>query len=195
MWLSHHGPDQFDRCLLIGRRRVCRRCLVLYPLAFVCLIAVLVVSSRSSPGWWIAVWWLLPVPALVDWIGELVGRWAYSARRQVLVTVFAAPALGSGLAWWLFQPGAPVVMAPFLTYGVVSMGVWAVSVVRSELGIEANWEDRFERDEQDRRRRLAALVGVSPVPAPAPDLSDQEGTVTKSISSSTAPTNDGSRSL
>ena len=37
VWLSHHQPDHLDRCVVVGGRLVCRRCLALWPLTFVAL--------------------------------------------------------------------------------------------------------------------------------------------------------------
>ena len=34
IWLSHHYPEQYDRCVLVGRKHICRRCMALYPLSF-----------------------------------------------------------------------------------------------------------------------------------------------------------------
>ena len=39
MWLSHHWPSGYDRCTVIAGRHVCRRCLVLYPVALVAGVA------------------------------------------------------------------------------------------------------------------------------------------------------------
>ena len=33
LWLSHHYPGQYDRCVVVGRRHLCRRCAVMYPFA------------------------------------------------------------------------------------------------------------------------------------------------------------------
>ena len=38
MWLSHHWPSDYDRCAVVAGRHVCRRCLVLYPLALVAAV-------------------------------------------------------------------------------------------------------------------------------------------------------------
>ncbi|HET6663331.1 MAG TPA: hypothetical protein VFG94_03700, partial [Acidimicrobiales bacterium] len=38
--LSHHWPDEYDRCVTVGGRKVCRRCLVLYPTALVSAVVL-----------------------------------------------------------------------------------------------------------------------------------------------------------
>ena len=76
MWLSHHWPSGYDRCAVIAGRHVCRRCLVLYPLALVTGIAI------SIGSWWptgldAAVLWLFPLNGrLIErFHGDLPDRW------------------------------------------------------------------------------------------------------------------------
>ena len=63
IWLAHHWPDEYDRCVVLGGRHVCRRCLVLYPLA----LAVAIASLAGMPPWpealdlWLI--WGLCIPA------------------------------------------------------------------------------------------------------------------------------------
>ena len=61
MCLSHHWPTGYDRCAVIGGLHVCRRCLVLYPVALVAGVAI------SLGSWWpdgLDPWvlWLFPLP-------------------------------------------------------------------------------------------------------------------------------------
>ena len=92
--LSHHLPHEHDRCVVIGRRHVCRRCLVLYPVAFAVMFLTL-----GSIGWPErldpVLLLLLPVPVAMEYIAEQLGAVRYHARRQVLLTMIAAPALGT----------------------------------------------------------------------------------------------------
>ena len=80
---------------------VCRRCLVLYPLAY--MVAALAVWGPLDPaaGWVPLAMMALPIPTVVEWCREHVGNLAYSPRRQALLTVPAGVALGYGLARYL----------------------------------------------------------------------------------------------
>lgn len=93
MWLSHHWPSEYDRCVRIGGRHVCRRCLVLYPLAAAC--AALAAGGATWPDrldpWFL---WLLPLPAVLEFVGEHLGVLRYQFRRQVAVTFLLAIACG-----------------------------------------------------------------------------------------------------
>lgn len=58
---------------------------------------------------------ILPAPVAIEYIAEQVGGLRYVARRQVLLTMIAAPALGTGLARHI--------VSPFETWFVVMVGV------------------------------------------------------------------------
>ena len=94
LWLSHHWPDEYERCAVVGGRHVCRRCLVLYPIALV----VMALSLAGFAPWPEAydVWfiWLLCVPATLDFMAEKLLGVDYSARRQIVVTALVALAFG-----------------------------------------------------------------------------------------------------
>lgn len=112
--LSHHLRHDHDRCVVIGGRRVCRRCLVLYPIAFAVMLVAL--GSISWPKSLDPVLLLiLPVPAAIEYIAEQLRAVSYNARRQVLLTMLAAPALGTGLARHI--------VSPFETWFVVMVGL------------------------------------------------------------------------
>lgn len=123
MWLAHHWPEEYDRCVVIGGRHVCRRCLLLYPIA----LLVAVVSLTGHPPWpdsldlWLI--WGLCVPATVDFVAEQIGFVRYSAARQMIVTLIMAPALGQGFSHelddsWSWEFWGPVLV--FCTLWFVS---------------------------------------------------------------------------
>jgi hypothetical protein len=116
MLLSHHHPTQYDRCLRIGGRYVCRRCAVLYPAAFA-------VAALSRAGWhWPASWdpvllLVLPLPVTLEFVLERLGRARHRPARQIALTLLAAPALGRGLARYLAHPGDPYFWSMVLLFG------------------------------------------------------------------------------
>ncbi len=125
LWLAHHWPGEYERCTIIGGRHVCRRCLVLYPVALI----VLAVSFAGFAPWpeRLDVWmvWLLSIPATLDFLAEKLRGVPYNPRRQVAVTLLVALALGRGFAhefddrWsWLFW-------GPVLVFG----GIWFAAAV------------------------------------------------------------------
>lgn len=121
LWLSHHQPEHYDRCITVGRRAICRRCAVLYPLAFV--VAALSLAGIGWPDaldpWLLA---LLPLPAVVEFCLEQSGRLAYDVGRQILVTVPLAVALGRGFARYIEDPTDLLFWAMVLVYGGLCLG-------------------------------------------------------------------------
>lgn len=129
MWLAHHYPEDYGRCVVIGRSHVCRRCLVLYPLA----ILVMVATLAWHPGRTVdaAVLVILPLPSLVELVLEQAGVLVYRARRQVIVTIPLAVGLGRGFALYLEDQTSVLFWGVVVTYTFV--GVVAVVVGRRRL--------------------------------------------------------------
>jgi len=120
LWLSHHWPEDYDRCVRIGHRHVCRRCLWFWP---ACLATMLLTLAglrwpNALDPWLVA---LLPVPVVIEWWGEHLGLIRYSAARQVPLTLLAAPAVGVGLARYLEHPGDRLFWGVVATYAVLCL--------------------------------------------------------------------------
>jgi hypothetical protein len=118
MWLSHHWPDGYDRCAVVAGRHVCRRCLVLYPVALVAGIAI------SAGSWWpheLDAWalWLLPLPGVIEFALDNLGRIAYSPRRQVVLSAMGAVAAGIGYVRYLDDTFDPLVWSVVAVYTTV----------------------------------------------------------------------------
>ena len=108
MWLSHHWPEQYDRCAVVGGMHICRRCLVLYPLA---LVAGIVISQGS---WWsheYDAWilWLFPLPGVIEFVLDNLGKISYVARRQMMLSAGGAVAAGVGYVRYLDNTFDPLV--------------------------------------------------------------------------------------
>jgi hypothetical protein len=101
--LSHHPPSQYDRCVRVGRHYVCRRCAVLYPLAFAVAVASLA-GAHWPAAWDRVLLYLLPLPVTLEFIIERFGGLRYHAARQMVLTLLAAPALGRGFARYVAHP-------------------------------------------------------------------------------------------
>jgi hypothetical protein len=130
MWLSHHWPEQYDRCVHIGRSHVCRRCLFFYPTCFA--FTALALAGISWPDWldpWLL--WLLPIPVVIEWWLEHLELVRYSGTRQVALSLIAAPAVGKGLARYLEQPTDRLFWAVVTTYAVVCLIPVLIGMKRS----------------------------------------------------------------
>jgi hypothetical protein len=118
VWLSHHDPDDYERCVVVGRTHVCRRCLLLYPLALAVLVAARSGLRPSTPVAAVLLA-LLPVPAVVEFVLEHLDVVGYQPRRQLTVTAPLAFAVGVGLDRYLRRQTDPLFWAMTLGYGSV----------------------------------------------------------------------------
>lgn len=120
LWLSHHWPGSYDRCAVVAGRHICRRCLWMYSTALVTAIVT------SIGGWWPSALdpWsiaLLPLPAVIDFIGDNL-RWSsYSARRQAWLSALGAVGAGRGYLRYLDNHTDPVVVTTVLVYGAICL--------------------------------------------------------------------------
>lgn len=115
MWLSHHWPVDYDRCAVVGGLHVCRRCLVLYPLALVVGVAI------SIGSWWphdLDAWvlWLLPLPGVIEFVLDNLGRIPYVPRRQMMLSAGGAVAAGVGYVRYLDRTTDPLVWSVVAAY-------------------------------------------------------------------------------
>jgi hypothetical protein len=100
IWLSHHYPDQYDRCVRVGSRHVCRRCFWMYPVAFAIGIAAAAGYELPSP-WSQLVLVLFPLPALVEFVGEHRGLWDYTPTRHAVLSFLQGIGVGVGFGRYL----------------------------------------------------------------------------------------------
>lgn len=161
MWLSHHGPDQLDRCITVGGRHVCRRCAVLYPLSIA--VAVAQVAGAVPDRWAPWVMWLAPLPVVAEWMAEQLGGARYSPVRQVILTAVASLSLGVALGRHARHPFELDAVAPMLTYTVLCLAAWVVAR-RFTPAVDPDWEERFEEDERRREDEMRQLLGLEAEP-------------------------------
>ena len=120
MWLSHHWPGDYDRCAVVAGRHVCRRCLVLYPLALVAGVAI------SIGSWWPSsldprVLWLFPLPGVIEFALDNLGLIGYSPRRQMILSAGGALAAGVGYVRYLHHPTDPLVWSVLGVYTAICL--------------------------------------------------------------------------
>ena len=133
MWLSHHWPGQYDRCAVVAGRHVCRRCLVLYPLALVTAIAV------SNGSWWphtLDPWimWLGPLPGVIEFVLDNIGVIGHVPSRQMVLSAGGAVAAGLGYVRYLHHGTDPLVWSVVAVYTAVCVAGVVVGVMRRAAG-------------------------------------------------------------
>jgi hypothetical protein len=117
MWLSHHFPEDYDRCVRIGRSHVCRRCLALYPLTFLVMVGAIATGRDLTGSTVTVVMVLTPLPAVAEFVLEHLGVLSYRPRRQIALTLLLAVGLGLGFARYLRHPGDLVFWGVVVLYG------------------------------------------------------------------------------
>lgn len=120
MWLAHHYSDDYERCETVGGRHVCRRCLALYPLAMVVMVAA-AAGLRWPEAWDPALLVLLPLPSLTEFVGEHLGLLSYRPGRQVALTLPMAVAAGVGFGRYLENQADALFWAVASGYGAVAV--------------------------------------------------------------------------
>ena len=97
-WLSHHPPDELDRCYRLFGLHLCARCLGTYPVLAAAFFAQFALHAPLSHPLDVPVGVALAVPATLDWAW---GRFRPHAFSNLWRTLSGA-LLGLGLARSLF---------------------------------------------------------------------------------------------
>lgn len=131
MWLAHHWPEHYEeRCVLIARHQICRRCAALYPLG-------LLVALLSTVG--LVPWpgsidpyaiWILSIPATLAYCAEALGLIQYSPKVQVSTTLLAALAFGRALGYEFQQRGSSQFWGPIVVFGLIWFVFTAIGMRR-----------------------------------------------------------------
>ncbi len=66
-WLSHHPPDELDRCYRFGALHVCARCLGTYPVMFAGIALQLALQAPLEHPLDVPLCVALVLPATLDW--------------------------------------------------------------------------------------------------------------------------------
>lgn len=161
IWLSHHATSH-ERCVVVGRSHVCRRCLVLYPLAALSAALVAIAGVAGGSTWATAAMWVLPVPMVAEWVAEHA-RWiTYSPRRQTASTALAAAGAGVALAIHLSDPFTLAAVAPMAVHasacGISALLATVTRSARRRSDGEPDWEAEHERLERERLDELTRLL-------------------------------------
>lgn len=134
LWLSHHWPEDYSRCVRVGRRHICRRCLAFYPVWLVAIVAALA-GVRWPVRWDAWILWLLPAPVVIEWWLEHLGWIRYSAVRNVLLSMVCAVGVGVAFSRYLLDPGDALFWAGVVVYGVLCLIPLLISRRRMEPGL------------------------------------------------------------
>lgn len=94
MLLSHHPPCDYDHTLQFGKLRICARCTGI-ALGASIGIALLVAFSFPQHSVLFGIAFLLPLPAVIDFITHELGLW----KSNNLARWLSGLLLGSAIGW------------------------------------------------------------------------------------------------
>ena len=121
--LSHHEPEEFDRCYapaVRGRRvRLCARCSGVYP-GIAAGLAAVAVGPPAPTG--IGLVALLPLAALAEWSVTAFTAWGTNPGRTATGALLG---YGYGLGAGLLVGGDLRVLAIGAVYGLAALGLLA----------------------------------------------------------------------
>ncbi|WP_436793296.1 hypothetical protein [Actinospongicola halichondriae] len=118
-WLSHHHADEADRCVRVGDRFVCRRCLAMFAGFFPALALLLSSWSDDLQAGDIGLVLALTLVAGIEFVQVARRRMDYSARRVLVLS----PAAGAVLAWLGVTGMKDGLGTAHLAFGALAFGV------------------------------------------------------------------------
>lgn len=122
-WLSHHPPEESDRCYRLGPVHVCARCLGVYPTLFLVLIALFAARAPLEHPLDLPLGLALTAPATLDWAFGRFRPHALSNLWRTFTGVLLGLALGRSLFIHLQRPFPTVLLAQFALVTVIVLPV------------------------------------------------------------------------
>ena len=69
-WLSHHPPEELNRCYRVGSLQLCARCLGTYPVMFAAIAVQLALHAPLEHRLDLVLCIALVLPATIDWAAQ-----------------------------------------------------------------------------------------------------------------------------
>ncbi|MBK7858354.1 MAG: DUF2085 domain-containing protein [Archangiaceae bacterium] len=110
-WLSHHHPDELNRCYRFGALHVCARCLGTYPVLFAVFLLQFALRAPLTLAHEVPVVLALTAPALADWAWGRFRPEGGSNGWRTLTGIALGVALGRTLFVHVQRPLPPALLA------------------------------------------------------------------------------------
>jgi len=133
-WLSHHPPDELDRCYRVGAWHVCARCLGTYPVLFAVLASQFALRAPLSWAWDVPVGLALIAPATADWAYGRFQPHRFSNAWRTFTGALLGLGLGRSLFIHLQKPFPTVLIAQLLGVTAVALPVILATYRRGRQG-------------------------------------------------------------
>jgi uncharacterized membrane protein len=132
-WLSHHPPEELDRCFKLGPVHVCARCLGAYPVMFAAIALQFALKAPLEHPLDLPAGVALVVPAVADWALGRFRPHAFSNLWRFSTGILLGLGLSRSLFIHLQKPLPPVLLWQLgLSLGV-AIPVFLVTYGRSRM--------------------------------------------------------------
>ncbi len=122
-WLSHHPPDELDRCYRLGAVHVCARCLGTYPVMFAAIVAQVALRFPLEHPLDVPLCVALVLPATIDWALGRFDPHRFSNAWRTLTGIFLGLGLGRSLFIHLQRPMPTALVAQGLVVTGIALPV------------------------------------------------------------------------
>lgn len=123
LWLSHHPPEELDRCWKLGPLHLCARCLGTYPVLFAAIAAQFALRAPLEHPADLPLAILLIAPALADWAYGRFHPHRFSNLWRTATGALLGLGLGRTLYVHLQAPFPPPLIAQALLVTAVATPV------------------------------------------------------------------------
>jgi len=132
--LSHHHPDQYDRCYQLGGLRLCARCLGTYPVLVLALALQLAAHAPLEHPLDVLLGVALVVPATLDWAFGQFHPHRFSNPWRSATGALLGIGLGRSLYIHLQRPWPVVLLAQAAVVTLVAFPVILTAYRRKSRG-------------------------------------------------------------
>lgn len=122
-WLSHHPPDELDRCYRLGAVHVCARCLGTYPVMFAAIVAQVALRFPLEHPLDVPLCVALVLPATIDWALGRFDPHRFSNAWRTLTGILLGLGLGRSLFIHLQRPMPTALVAQGLVVTGIALPV------------------------------------------------------------------------
>ena len=122
-WLSHHPPDELDRCYRFGSLHLCARCVGTYPVMFAAIAVQIALRAPLEHPLDLPVCIALVLPATLDWALGRFQPHRFSNLWRSATGVLLGLGLGRSLFIHLQRPLPPALLAQGMVVTAIALPV------------------------------------------------------------------------
>ena len=133
-WLSHHPPEELDRCYRVGSVHLCARCLGTYPVMFIAIAAQVALHAPLQHTLDVPLCTAFVLPATIDWALGRSQPHRFSNAWRAFTGVLLGLGLGRSLFIHLQRPLPPVLIAQAIVVTGIALPVILTAYRRKRRG-------------------------------------------------------------